>query len=282
MSPLRVALIQTRTPADQAAALEQAAPLIRQAAQAGAQLILMPEGSNLLQRDRPKMLAVMRTLEDDPYVQGVRALAKELGVWILVGSALVAHSSGTDGGADKAANRSVLIDASGEVVQTYDKVHMFDVDLPSGERYRESSLYEPGGEARLARTPWGAVGLTICYDIRFPQLFRALAKAGAKIITVPAAFTRPTGEAHWEVLLRARAIENGAFVLAPAQGGHHEDGRGTWGHSIAIDPWGRILAQAQGDEPGVVIADLNLDEVERTRAAIPSLANERTFAGPDL
>ena len=274
MSKLRVALIQTRTPADQAAALAQTAPLIRQAAEAGAQLILTPEGSNLLQRDRPKMLQVMRRLEDDLFVQSVCALAEELHVWILIGSALV------DNGAGKAANRAVLIGADGAIVQTYDKVHMFDVDLPSGERYRESSLYEPGGEARLAHTPWGLLGLTICYDMRFPQLFRALAKAGAKIIAVPAAFTRPTGEAHWEVLLRARAIENGAFVLAPAQGGHHEDGRGTWGRSIAIDPWGRILAQAKGDEPGVVIADLDLDEVERTRAAIPSLVNERVFDGP--
>jgi predicted amidohydrolase len=274
MSKLRVALIQTRTPADQAAALAQTAPLIRQAAEAGAQLILTPEGSNLLQRDRPKMLQVMRRLEDDLFVQSVCALAEELHVWILIGSALV------DNGAGKAANRAVLIGADGAIVQTYDKVHMFDVDLPSGERYRESSLYEPGGEARLAHTPWGLLGLTICYDMRFPQLFRALAKAGAKIIAVPAAFTRPTGEAHWEVLLRARAIENGAFVLAPAQGGQHEDGRGTWGRSIAIDPWGRILAQAKGDEPGVVIADLDLDEVERTRAAIPSLVNERVFDGP--
>jgi predicted amidohydrolase len=274
MTHLRVALIQTRTPANQSAALAHTAPLIRQAAEAGAQLILTPEGSNLLQRDRPKMLAALRTLGDDPFVQGVRVLAKELGVWILIGSALVSK------GSEKAANRAVLIDAEGEIVQTYDKVHMFDVDLPNGERYRESSLYEPGEQAQLVQTPWGLLGLTICYDMRFPQLYRALAKAGAQIIAVPAAFTRPTGEAHWEVLLRARAIENGAFVLAPAQGGHHEDGRATWGHSIAIDPWGRILAQAQGDEPGVVIADLDLDEVGRTRAAIPSLANERAFAGP--
>ncbi len=280
MSHLCVALIQTRTPATQAAALDHIAPLIRQAAKAGAQLILTPEGSNLLQRDRPKMLAALRPLEDDVFVQGVRILAKDLGVWILIGSALVSRSSEKEGGADKAANRAVLIDAAGEIVQTYDKVHMFDVDLPSGERYRESSLYEPGGEARLAQTPWGLLGLTVCYDMRFPQLYRALAKAGAEIIAVPAAFTRPTGEAHWEVLLRARAIENGAFILAPAQGGVHEDGRGTWGHSIAIDPWGRVLAQAQGDEPAVVMADLDLEEVARTRAAIPSLANERQFTGP--
>lgn len=274
MSHLRVALIQTRTPATQAAALEHITPLIRQAAKAGAQLILTPEGSNLLQRDRPKMLAALRRLEDDPFVQGVRILAKDLRVWILIGSALVST------GPDKAANRAVLIDAEGAVVQTYDKVHMFDVDLPNGDRYRESALYEPGGEARLAQTPWGLLGLTVCYDMRFPQLYRVLAKAGAQMIAVPAAFTRPTGEAHWEVLLRARAIENGAFILAPAQGGVHEDGRGTWGRSIVIDPWGRVLAQAEGDEPGVVMADLDLEEVARTRQAIPSLANERQFAGP--
>ncbi|MEI9891049.1 MAG: nitrilase-related carbon-nitrogen hydrolase [Caulobacteraceae bacterium] len=174
----------------------------------------------------------------------------------------------------------MLIDADGGIVSTYDKLHMFDVDLPNGDRYRESSLYEPGEEARLVATPWGKLGLTICYDMRFPQLYRALAKAGAEIVAVPAAFTRPTGEAHWEVLLRARAIENGLFILAAAQGGLHEDGRGTWGHSIAIDPWGRILAQAQGDEPGVIMAELNLDDVAATRQAIPSLKNERPFVFP--
>ena len=280
MTTLRAALIQTRTPASQGAALEQIEPLIRQAAAEGAQLIVTPEGSNLLQRDRALMLRALKPLQHDPFVQGVRQLAKELKVWILIGSALVAHSSNKDLGSDKAANRAVLIDADGEVVSTYDKLHMFDVDLPNGDRYRESSLYEPGAEARLVDTPWGKLGLTICYDMRFPQLYRALAKAGAEFIAVPAAFTRPTGEAHWEVLLRARAIENGVFILAAAQGGQHEDGRGTWGHSLAIDPWGRILAEAAGDAPGVVIADLNLDDVEATRQAIPSLKNERPFAGP--
>ena len=282
MTTLRAALIQTRTPASQGAALEQIEPLIRQAAGEGAQLIVTPEGSNLLQRDRAKMLQVLKPLEQDALVQGVRALAAELKVWILIGSALVASSSNKDGGSDKAANRAVLIDAEGQIVSTYDKLHMFDVDLPNGDRYRESSLYEPGAEARLVDTPWGKLGLTICYDMRFPQLYRALAKAGADIIAVPAAFTRPTGEAHWEVLLRARAIENGVFVLAAAQGGHHEDGRGTWGHSLAIDPWGRILGEAKGDEPGVVMADLNLDDVESTRQAIPSLKNERPFVGPEV
>ena len=274
MTTLAIALIQTRTPADQAAALAHTAPLIRQAAAAGAKLILTPEGSNLLQRDRTKILAALRPLEEDTFVQGVRALAAELGVWILIGSALVAQGDG------KAANRAVLISAEGKVAQTYDKLHMFDVVLPNGERYRESSLYEPGTEARLADTPWGPLGLTICYDLRFPYLYRALAQAGAAMIAVPSAFTRPTGEPHWEVLLRARAIETGAFVLAPAQGGTHEDGRATWGRSMVVDPWGRVLATAEGDEPGVVLAELDLDEVARTRQAIPSLANEQAFSGP--
>jgi predicted amidohydrolase len=165
-------------------------------------------------------------------------------------------------------------------VETYDKLHMFDVDLPNGDRYRESSLYQPGDEAKLGPTPWGPLGMTICYDMRFPQLYRALGKAGAGMIAVPAAFTRPTGEAHWEVLLRARAIENGVYILAAAQGGTHEDGRATWGHSMVVDPWGRIVAQAEGDEPGVVIADLDLDLVQSTRQAIPSLSNDRAYTGP--
>ena len=274
MRTLRAALIQTCTPASQGAALQAIEPLIRQAAADGAELIVTPEGSNLLQRDRAKMLAVLKPLEHDSFVQGVRLLARELKVWILIGSALVSIGPG------KAANRAVLIDAAGVVVSTYDKLHMFDVDLPNGDRYRESSLYEPGSQARLEPTPWGNLGLTICYDMRFPHLYRALAKAGADVIAVPAAFTRPTGEAHWEVLLRARAIENGVFILAAAQGGVHEDGRGTWGHSMIIDPWGRILAEAKGDAPGVVIADLSLDDVATTRQAIPSLKNERPFAPP--
>jgi predicted amidohydrolase len=274
MSRLRVALIQTCTAASQSAALAEATPLIEQAVAEGAQLLITPEGSNFLQRNRTKLMQVLKPLAEDAYVLGVRALAAQHRVWILIGSALVAE------GADKAANRAVLIDAAGEIVATYDKLHMFDVDLPNGDRYRESSLYQPGAEAKIAATPWGPLGLTICYDMRFPQLYRALAKAGVGMIAVPAAFTRPTGEAHWDVLLRARAIENGAFVLAAAQGGVHEDGRETWGHSVIIDPWGRILAQASGDEPCVVIADIDLAEVDSTRQSIPSLKNERAFAGP--
>jgi predicted amidohydrolase len=274
MTTLRAALVQLRTPADQAAALAQAAPLVRRAAGEGAQLIMTPEASNILQRDKPLLMAAVRPLEEDEAVQGILALARELKVWILIGSALVKRPDG------QLANRSILADDYGQVIATYDKIHMFDVDLPTGERHRESALYTPGDQAAVAETPWGRLGLTICYDVRFPYLHRALAKAGAEMIAVPAAFTRPTGEAHWEVLLRARAIETGSFVLAPAQGGTHEDGRATWGRSTIIDPWGRVLAKADDDEPGMIVADLDLSEVAEARAAIPALANERAFAAP--
>ena len=273
---MKAALIQMRTPASQEAALAQAEPLVREAAASGAELVLTPEGTNILQRDRDALFAVLKTADEDPCVQGLISLAKELKIWLLIGSALVRRP---DGGA---ANRSMLIDPAGRVVATYDKLHMFDVDLPTGEQVRESASYTPGDRAVVAETPFGAIGLTICYDIRFPAVFNALAKAGAVIMTIPAAFTRPTGEAHWEILLRARAIETGAFVLAPAQGGRHEDGRGTWGRSMAIGPWGEVLAVADHDEPCVLMADLDLEASARARHAIPALKNERAFAAPDV
>jgi predicted amidohydrolase len=274
MSQIQVALLQLRTPASQAAALAQVQPLVRQAAAGGAGFILTPEATNILERDRNKLFAALKPAEADPCVQGLIALAADLRVWILIGSALVLRE---DGGA---ANRSMLIDPTGKIKATYDKIHMFDVDLPTGERARESEAYTPGAEAVVTETPFGRLGLSICYDIRFPYLYRALAKAGAEILTVPAAFTRPTGEAHWEILLRARAIETGAFVLAPAQGGRHEDGRGTWGRSMIIGPWGEVLAAAIDDEPGVIAASLDLAASAKARAAIPALANERAFTGP--
>jgi deaminated glutathione amidase len=273
MTTLRAALIQTRTPATQAASLEQLQPLVAEAAAAGAQLIATPEASNFLQKSRSAFLEQVTESENDPVVQAAERWARELGVWFLLGSALVRRPDGLF------ANRSQLYSPDGLVAQ-YDKIHMFDVDLPTGERHRESAVYAPGEAAVVAQTPWGGLGMSVCYDVRFPHLYRQLAKAGAAIITVPAAFTRPTGEAHWGVLLRARAIENGAFVLAPAQGGFHEDGRGTYGHSMIVAPWGEVLAQADGDEPGVILADLDLDAVGKARAAIPSLANERDFAAP--
>jgi predicted amidohydrolase len=273
-TPVKVALIQCRTPATQSAALAHVAPLVRQAAAEGARLILTPEATNILERDRAKLFDIIATAEDDVCVQGLITLAAELKVWLLIGSALVKRP---DGGA---ANRAMLIDPTGAVVATYDKIHMFDVDLPTGERVRESEAYTPGEAAVVAHTAVGKLGLTICYDVRFPYLHRALAQAGAEIITVPAAFTRPTGEAHWEILLRARAIETGAFVLAPAQGGRHEDGRGTWGRSLIIGPWGEVLARSDDDEPGVISATIDLADVAKARAAIPALKNERAFSPP--
>ena len=247
---------------------------MRAAAQDGARLIVTPECSNIVQRDRAKLFPLLTSGEDDPFVQGLRAIAGELGVWLVIGSALV------KGEGEKAANRQIVVSPKGEIVAEYDKLHMFDVDLPTGERHRESNAYEPGGRAVTAEVDDALLGLSICYDVRFPALYRALAVAGAEILTVPACFTRPTGEAHWEVLLRARAIETGAFVLAAAQGGFHEDGRGTWGRSMIVAPWGEVLALKNDDEPGFVAGDLDLAEVAKARAAIPALANARAFTGP--
>jgi len=274
MRPLRVALIQTRTPASQGAALEHTAPLIEKAAAGGAQFILTPEGSNLLQRSKRQFAETAVEAEHDVFVQGVRNLAKDKGVTVLIGSALVKRPDGLY------ANRSMLVLPDGQIAATYDKIHMFNVDLPTGETHRESALYAPGERAVLADAAFAKVGLTICYDVRFPHLYRALSRAGAEILTVPAAFTVPTGQAHWLTLLRARAIENGAFVLAPAQGGAHEDGRSTFGRSVAIAPWGEVLALADHDAPDVLFADLDLDAVAKARAAVPNLINGREFAGP--
>jgi predicted amidohydrolase len=270
----RIALLQLRTPNTQAASLEQVTPLIRKAATGGAKLILTPEGSNILLRDRDKLLAALVEAEDDPFVQGVQRLAAEFKVAVLIGSALVRRKEGGF------ANRSLMIGADGTVQARYDKIHMFDVDLPSGEKHRESTVYAPGDRAVLAQTAFGLLGLTICYDLRFPSLYRALAKAGAVAMSVPSAFTRTTGEAHWEVLLRARAIETGSFVLAPAQGGQHVDGRGTWGRSMVVGPWGEVVAAFDHDKPGVLFADIDPEAATTARAAIPSLANARGFAEP--
>ncbi|MFK0300409.1 carbon-nitrogen hydrolase family protein [Brevundimonas sp. NPDC090276] len=274
---LDVALIQTRTPATADASFAHVEPLIRQAAAGGAQLILTPEGTNFLEQRRGLRDAALSTEEADIAVLGLRALANELGVWLLIGSAIVRSDTPGD---DRAANRSLLVDPTGAVVARYDKLHVFDVDLPNGETYRESASVRPGLGATVAETPWGGLGQSICYDVRFPQLYRALAKAGASMIAVPAAFTRPTGEAHWETLLRARAIETGAFVLAPAQGGAHEDGRQTWGRSLVVGPWGEVIAKADHDEPGVLHAALDLSAVQRARQAVPSLKHDRDFDWP--
>lgn len=271
---MKVGLIQTRTPATHAAALTHVLPLVREAAAGGARLIVTPEGTNILQKHRETLLPQLTSLIDDPVVNGLREAASDLGVWIDVGSALVLRDDG------KVANRQVLIDPRGAVAATYDKLHMFDVDLPTGETARESETYEPGDRAVVADVDGTRLGLTICYDLRFPALHRALAMAGATVLTIPAAFTRPTGEAHWEVLMRARAIETGSYVLAAAQGGFHEDGRGTWGRSLVVEPWGQVIAKLDHDEPGVLLADLDPAAPAKARAAIPVLTNARAFTGP--
>jgi predicted amidohydrolase len=277
MATLPIALIQTRTPARPAAALAHVEPLIREAAAGGAKLVLTPEATNFLIKDPVARAAALTPHDDDAVVVGLRDLARELGVWLLIGSAIVKSGHAGD---DRAANRSLLIDDTGAVVATYDKLHVYDVDLPTGERWRESAAIRPGDKAVVADTPWARLGLTICYDIRFPQLYRALAKGGAGMISVPAAFTVPTGEAHWETLLRARAIETGCWILAPAQAGLHEDGRRTWGRSTVVGPWGEVVAKLDHDEPGVLFATLDFDAVTRARAAVPQLTHDRDFAGP--
>ncbi len=273
---VRVGLVQLRTPNTAAAALAHVTPLVRKAANKGARLVVTPEATNVVQRDRTELLAQLRTVEGDVVVTGLRDLAAKLGIELLIGSALVRREDGA------LANRSILVGPDGMILATYDKIHMFDVDLPNGERYRESAAYMPGAAAVVADSSVGKVGLTVCYDLRFPALYRALALAGAQIITVPSAFTRPTGEAHWETLLRARAIETGAYVLAPAQGGVHADGRGTWGHSLVVTPWGEVSARLEHDDPGVLMADLDLARVDVARKAVPSLVNAQPFAAPQV
>jgi predicted amidohydrolase len=269
-SSFRVGLIQMRAGRSPQANTDAAAKLIGEAKDGGAEYVLTPEMTNIMETGRERFFASIVPEEQDAALTTFRELARTLGIFVHVGSLAIKVS------ADKAANRSFLIDRRGEVVARYDKIHMFDVDLASGESYRESRNYRAGELAVLADLPWGRLGLTICYDLRFPALYRALAEAGASFLSIPSAFTRQTGEAHWQVLLRARAIENGCFVFAAAQGGTHENGRETFGHSLAIDPWGRVLAEG-GVEPAVVLADVDLAEIAGARARIPSLQHGRRF-----
>jgi predicted amidohydrolase len=259
-----------RSSDDVAENVRTASDFIREAHAKGAQFIATPENTTLMAPDGGAKLASSFSEEHDPALPAFRALAEELGVWLLIGSLAIKVS------AAKTANRSFLIDPKGRITARYDKVHLFDVDLPSGEKYRESNTVAGGDHAVVAELPWSKLGLTICYDMRFPQLYRALAQHGAEIIAVPSAFTETTGKAHWHVLLRARAIENGAFVIAPAQGGTHANGRKTYGHSIIVAPWGEILAEA-GTDPGVILADLDLTLVADARGRVPNLRHDRPF-----
>jgi len=264
------AMIQMRSGLDPTANLAAALKSINEAKEAGADYVLTPEMTNILTAKREQLFAKIVTEERDATLTTLREVARKLAIYIHIGSLAIKTSP------EKAANRSFLIDRRGEVVARYDKIHMFDVDLAGGESYRESNTYRPGELAMVADLPWGRLGLTVCYDLRFPALYRALAEAGASFLAIPSAFTRQTGEAHWHVLQRARAIENGCFVFAAAQGGKHENGRQTYGHSLVVDPWGRILAEG-GTEPGVVMAQIDPSEVVAARSRIPSLHHGRRF-----
>jgi predicted amidohydrolase len=248
--------------------------LVREARGRGAQLIMTPEVSAMFEPKRELHREKALPEAGHPFLAVASELASETGAWLLVGSAAVKLGEG------RLANRSFLFDPAGAVVARYDKIHMFDIDLPSGESYRESALYTPGGEAVVADLPWGRLGMTVCYDLRFAYLYRALAQAGAAFLTIPSAFTVPTGEAHWHVLMRARAIETGCYVFAPAQSGEHADGRKTYGHSLIVAPWGEVLADG-GQGVGVVTAEIDPAKVAQARRAVPALQHDRSFTGPD-
>ena len=266
----KAAMIQMRTGLEPAANLDAAARMIREAKANGADYAQTPEMTNIMDVKRERFFSTIQDEESDATLAGFRALARELGIFIHVGSLAIRIAP------EKAANRAFLINPKGDIAARYDKMHMFDVDLAGGESYRESRNYRPGDIAMNADLPWGRLGVTICYDLRFPALYRALAEAGATMLAIPSAFTRQTGEAHWHVLMRARAIENGCFVLAAAQGGTHENGRDTFGHSLIVDPWGRILAEG-GTEPGVVMAEIDPALVTQARSRMPSLQHGRRF-----
>ena len=274
MSHIRVACVQMRSGSEVAPNIAEASALIRQAAAGGADLIATPEMTTLLDRKPGSAWEKSASEDADPGLAAFRALAKELGVTLLIGSLAIRAEEG------KCANRSFLIGPDGGIIARYDKIHMFDVQLNAGNVYKESDSYAPGGNAIVANLPTAKLGLAVCYDVRFPDLFRQLAISGAQIIAVPAAFTKITGEAHWHTLLRARAIETGCFVIAPAQGGKHQDGRETFGHSLIIDPWGEILAEG-GVDPGVISATLDLSKVDEVRGKIPSLKHARPFRAVD-
>ncbi len=275
-TPFRAALVQMRCGRTAAPNLDAAEAAIRQAADGGAGIVFTPENTNLMELETEKLFAAVQPQQGNPALDRLRALAAELGLWLHIGSMSIRVED------DRIANRSFLVGPDGGIRARYDKIHMFDVDLPNGESYRESKNYRPGSEAVVADLPWGRLGFSTCYDLRFPALYRALAQAGAQLITVPAAFTKVTGEAHWHVLLRARAIETGSFIVAAAQGGMHEVGRATYGHSLVVAPWGEIVAEA-GVDPTVVYADIDLAQVAEARARIPSLQHDRPFtvSAPD-
>lgn len=271
---LKVALVQPNVWDDMDTNIAQIAALVRRAKAEGADLIATPENSGFMGSNAAASVAAGRPEDSHPALLALRALAKELETWLLVGSLAIKPE-----GANRNFNRSYLLAPDGGIAARYDKIHLFDVDLPSGETYRESNSIAPGSEGVLAALPDASLGMSVCYDLRFPGLYRGLAQAGAEIISIPAAFTRTTGQAHWHVLLRARAIETGAFVIAPAMWGDHPGNRQTYGHSLVVDPWGRVLVDA-GEGVGVVMAELDLDQVAKARAQIPAWRNDPAYTLP--
>jgi deaminated glutathione amidase len=269
----RAGLVQMCTGRDVEKNLADAGALVREAAAQGAQYVQTPEITILMETERARLFAAIRPEEGNPAVAHFSQLARELKLWLHIGSMPILLGSG------KIANRSFLFAPSGEIEARFDKIHMFDVDLPGGESYRESKNYQAGEAAVLADLPWGTLGLTVCYDLRFPHLYRALAQAGAQFLAIPSAFTAKTGAAHWHILMRARAIENGSFVFAAAQAGKHESGRESYGHSLIVAPWGEIVADAGEARQAVIVADINVAEVEEARRRIPSLQHDRPFKG---
>ena len=270
----RIALYQARTGIDPAANARDLVAAIDEAAGGGAAMLFTPEMSGLLDRDRQRGAAHLRSEEEDEVLAAVRETAARTGLWVHLGSLALKRDDG------RLANRGFVIDGKGEIRARYDKMHLFDVDLPTGESWRESASYAPGERAVVVETPAGPLGLSICYDLRFPDLYRALTDAGAKLIAIPAAFTVPTGQAHWHVLMRARAIEAGVFVVAAAQGGRHEDGRETYGHSLVVGPWGEIPLD-MGDEKGVGFADIELQRVDEVRMRLPAIRHRRPIPQPE-
>jgi predicted amidohydrolase len=267
------ACVQMTSGREPEANIRVAQALVRQAREAGAELIMTPETTDLIEPRGKLAFEKARPEAEHGGLAAFRDLAADLGVWLLAGSFVVRLA------ADRLANRSVLIGPGGDIAARYDKIHMFDVDIPDGQSYRESRAYQPGSQAVVADLPWGRLGLTVCYDLRFPQLYRILAKGGADFISVPAAFTKFTGRAHWHVLLRARAVETGCFVFAPAQCGIHAEGRKTYGHSLIVAPWGEVLADG-GEAPSVITAEIDVAEVVKARAMVPSLSHDQPFGEP--
>ena len=274
---MRIAIYQARTGIDPHGNAADLVEAVNDSADGGAAMLFTPEMSGLLDQDRERAQAHLASEAEDPVLAAVRQAAAQRGVWVHIGSLALAGER-SDG---RLVNRGFLIDAAGEVRARYDKIHLFDVDLPTGESWRESAAYAPGEQPVVAQTPAGILGLSICYDLRFPDLYEALTGAGATILAIPAAFTVPTGEAHWHVLLRARAVEAGVFVVAAAQTGLHEDGRRTYGHSLVVDPWGKVLLDME-TEPGIGFGDLDLAQVEEVRRRIPAIRHRRPISKPQL